>query len=62
VSHKNKEAEEEGDPVRGPAVSINLDPQDLVDTGTPTRQYMPDDMRPLKHIQQRTAGFVFNQR
>ncbi|KRY62372.1 hypothetical protein T4D_6901 [Trichinella pseudospiralis] len=27
-----KEAEEKGDPVGGPAVSINLDPQDLSNT------------------------------
>ena len=45
-----EEAEEEGDPVGGPAVSINLDPQDLSDTGTPTRQHTPTDMRPPTHV------------
>jgi hypothetical protein len=46
-----EEAEEEGNPVRGPAVSINLDPQDLSDTGLPIRQDTPADMSPLTHIQ-----------
>jgi hypothetical protein len=59
---RRKEAKEEGDPVRGPAISINLDPRDLSNTGPPNRQNIPDDMRPLTHIQQRTAGSVFNQR
>jgi hypothetical protein len=46
-----KEAEEKGDPVGGPAVSINLDPRDLSNTGPPNRQHTPDDMRPPTHIQ-----------
>jgi hypothetical protein len=33
---KLKEAEVEGDPVGGPAVSINLDPEDLSNTGPPS--------------------------
>jgi hypothetical protein len=37
-----KEAEEEGNPVGGPAVSINLDPGDLLNTGPPNKQYTPD--------------------
>jgi hypothetical protein len=45
-----EEAEEEGKPVGGPGVSTNLDPQDLSDTGPPTRQYAPADMRPPTHI------------
>jgi hypothetical protein len=57
-----EEAEEEGNPVGGPAVSINLDPQDLSDTGSPTRQHTSADMRPPTIIQQRAAGSVFIQR
>jgi len=37
IREKLEEAEEEGDPVGGPAVSISLDPPDLSDTGPPTR-------------------------
>ena len=54
-----KEAEEKGDPVRGPAVLINLDPGDLSNTLTPSRQNTPADMRPPTHIQQRTVRSVF---
>jgi hypothetical protein len=57
-----EEAEEEGDSVGGPAVSINMDPRDLSDTGTPTRQHTPADMTHPTHIQQRTAGSEFTQR
>ena len=56
------EAEEEGNPVERSAVSINLDSWDLSDTGTPTRQHIPADMKPPTHIQQRTAGSGFSQR
>jgi hypothetical protein len=42
--------------------SINLDPQDLSDTGTPTRQHTAAHMRPPMHIQQRSSGSVFIQR
>ena len=38
----------------GPAVSSKLGRLDLSDTGTPTRQDTPADMRPTTHIQQRT--------
>ena len=38
IREKLEEAEKEGDPVGGPAVSINLDLGDLSDTGPPTRQ------------------------
>jgi hypothetical protein len=41
-----EEAEKEGDPVEGPAISINLDSRDLSNTGPPTRQHAPADMRP----------------
>ena len=41
-----EEAEEEGDPVGGPAVSIYLDSRDLSDTRSPTRQHTSDDIRP----------------
>jgi hypothetical protein len=34
-----KEAEEEDKTIRGPAVSINLDPQDLSNTGPPNRKH-----------------------
>eukprot|EP00072_Mus_musculus_P007796 NP_001230187.1 uncharacterized protein LOC215467 [Mus musculus] len=53
-----KEAEEKGDPVGGPAVSINLDSRDLSNTGPPNRQHTPADMRPPRHIQQRIASFL----
>jgi hypothetical protein len=46
-----KEAEEKGNYVGGPAVSIYLDPQDLSNTGPSTRQHTPADMRLLTHIQ-----------
>jgi len=49
---KLEEAEEKGHPVEGPAVSTDLDLQDLL---PPTRQHIPTDMKPLKHIQQKTA-------
>jgi hypothetical protein len=49
-----EEAEEEGDPVGGLAVSI-LYPEDFSNTGPPTRQHTPDDMRPPTNIQHRTA-------
>jgi hypothetical protein len=41
-----KKAEEKGDPEGGPAVSINLDPQDLSKNGPPNRQHSPAEMRP----------------
>jgi hypothetical protein len=50
-----KEAEEEGDPVGRPAVSINLELQDLSHIGPQTRQHASADMRPATHLQQRTA-------
>jgi hypothetical protein len=59
---KLEEAEEEGDPVGGPAVSINLNPRDLSDPGPPTRQHTPADMRPPTRIQQRIARFGFSLR
>jgi hypothetical protein len=46
IRGKLEEAEGEGDLVGGPAVSINLGPLDLSDTGTPTGKYTPADMRP----------------
>jgi hypothetical protein len=49
IREKIEEAEEEGDPVGRPAVSTNLDLQDLSDTGIPTRQYTPTDMNPPIH-------------
>jgi hypothetical protein len=46
-----KEAEEKDDSVGGPAVLVNLKPQDLSNIGPPNRQRIPADMRPLTHIQ-----------
>jgi len=57
-----QEADKEGHPAKGTAVSVNLAPRDLSDTGSPTRQHTSVDMRPPIHIQQRTSGFVFSQR
>jgi hypothetical protein len=34
-----EEAEKEDNPVRGPAISINLNPQDFSNIGPPTRQH-----------------------
>ena len=57
-----EEAKEEGNPVGGPAVSINLDPREFLGIGTPTREHTPSDMRSTTHIQQRTAGSGFSQK
>jgi hypothetical protein len=57
-----EEAEEEVDPVGGPEVSINLNPRDFSDTGPPTRQHTPDDMRPPTNMQQGTTRSELNQR
>jgi hypothetical protein len=59
---KLEQAEEEGNPVGGQAISINLDLQAVIDTGLPNRQCTPGDMRPATHIQQMTAGSGFSQR
>jgi hypothetical protein len=55
IRGKLEEAEEEGDPVGGPAVSINMDSQDLSDTGSATRQHTLADMRSSTYIQRGTA-------
>jgi hypothetical protein len=57
-----KEAEEKDNPVGGPAVSTNLNPWNLSNTGPPNRQDTPADMRPPTHLQQRTFRSVFIQR
>ena len=63
LREKLKEAEEEeGDPVGGPSVSINLEPRYLSNTGPPTRQHTPAYMRPPTHIQQWTDGPGFSQK
>ena len=49
IRGKLEEAEEKGDPVGGPAVSLNLDSWDLSNHGPPTRQHKTDVMKP-KHI------------
>ena len=46
IGEKLEESEEEGNPVEGPAVSVNLDPWDHSNTEPPTRQHTPADMRP----------------
>ena len=51
LEERLKESEEKGNPVGGPAVSINLDCQDLSNTGPPNRQDITADMRPPTHIQ-----------
>jgi hypothetical protein len=60
IREKLEEAEEEGNPVGGPAVLIDLDLRDLSNTGPPTRQHTPTGMRPPTHIQQRTIGPGFS--
>jgi hypothetical protein len=68
IRERLEEAEEEGNPVGGPAFSINWDPtcssppRDLSNTGPTTRQHTPADIRLPTHIQQRTAGSGFHQR
>jgi hypothetical protein len=53
IREKLEEAEEESDPIGGPAVSINLDPRDLSDTGPQSKQHTPAGMRPPQHIYSR---------
>jgi hypothetical protein len=47
-----KKTEEEGNPVREPTVSINLELWNLSDTGPPTRQHLTADKSP-QHIYSR---------
>ena len=61
ISGKLEETEE-GYPVGLLAVSINLDPWEVLNTGPPTRQHIPADMKPLTHREQRTAQSGFSQR
>jgi hypothetical protein len=46
-----EEAEEEGNPVGGPEVLINLEPWDLSNTVPPNRQHTQADRRAPTHIQ-----------
>jgi hypothetical protein len=55
LGKKMKEAEDKGNTVKGLADSSNLGPRDLSNTGPPTRQHIPADIRAPTHIQQRTA-------
>ena len=55
IREKLEEAEEEGNSIRRPAVSPNLDLQDVSDTEPPTRQHTPANKRPLTQIEQRTT-------
>jgi len=41
IKEKLEEAKKKGNPLGRPAVSINLDPQDLSNTGTPSMQHTP---------------------
>jgi hypothetical protein len=50
VVELEKEAEEKADPVGRSAFPINLDPQDLTNTGPPNRQHTLVLMRPPTHI------------
>jgi hypothetical protein len=50
IREKLEEVEEEGNLVGRPAVSINLAPRDLSDTGSPTRQHIPAYLRLPTHI------------
>ena len=61
-TQKNTYAEGQGDPVAGPADTINLDPRDLSDPEPPTRQHTSAFMRPQTNIQQRTTRSKFSQR
>jgi hypothetical protein len=45
-----------------PAVSTDMDLRDLSDTEPPNRQHTPADMRPLTHIQQRSAWSGLSER
>jgi hypothetical protein len=47
----SKFPEEKGNPVRESAVSINVNPQDLSNTGSPNRQHTPADIRPPINIE-----------
>jgi hypothetical protein len=62
IMGKLTEAEEEGIPVGGAVDRVNLYPWDLLDTWQRTRQHTSADIRPLTHIQQRTARSGFSQR
>ena len=57
-----EEAEKEGVPIGGPAVSINMDPGDLSTIGPPTRQHTTADIRTSTYIQQMTFISGFSQR
>ena len=57
--NKQLKQEMQGNPGGGPAVSINLDLQDLSNTGPPNRQHTPADMMPLAYLQWRSARAVF---
>jgi hypothetical protein len=58
---KLEEAEEEVGPRGRPAVSTNLNSQDLSDMESATRQHTPVDIRPPTHVHQRTAGSELSQ-
>jgi hypothetical protein len=62
IREKLEEAEKVGNSVGGPAVSTNLEPQNLSDTGPPTSQHTSADMRTPTHIQQKIARSGFSQR
>jgi hypothetical protein len=47
-----EEVKEDGDPIGNPAISTDLDTQDLSDTDPPTRQHILTGLRP-RHIYSR---------
>jgi hypothetical protein len=49
IREKLEEAEEEGHPIEGLAVSTNLDLHDLSETGPPAKKYRTTDMSPPTH-------------
>jgi hypothetical protein len=53
IRERLEEDGEEGNPVGGPQISINLEPRDLSNTGLPTRYHLPADMRPPTYIYSR---------
>ena len=62
IKENLEENEEQGNPIRTPAVSTNLGPGDLSYTKPPTRQDKAADMRSPIHLQQRIARSWLNQR
>jgi hypothetical protein len=58
IREKLEEIEEEGDPIRRPAISVKLNSRDLSDTEPQNRWQTPGDKRPLAQIHQKTARSI----